>query len=109
MHPPTNLFALSRHRPAVLAWHSTPYRSAHAAAFSDADSDDHPNAGPSRPRRRMEDYRFPESGKRGGKPDPYEVLGLERAAAAGQIKAQCELKREEGCVRVETFRCDFGH
>lgn len=96
MHPPAHLFALARRSaPAVFAWHTAAYRYAHAAAFAD-DSDDNlgqsqsQQAGPSRPRRRVDDYRFPEKGRRGGPPDPYEVLGLERSAGAGEIKSQCE-------------------
>ncbi|GMK57596.1 hypothetical protein CspeluHIS016_0404300 [Cutaneotrichosporon spelunceum] len=45
-------------------------------------------AGPSRPRRRTEDYRFPTKGKRGGPPDPYEILALKRGAEPREIKAQ---------------------
>lgn len=71
-------------------------RWAHAAAL-----EDHPHphpadataaAGPSRrPRRaKMEDYVFPETGAKGGPPTPFEILGLERSASGGQIKAACE-------------------
>lgn len=45
-------------------------------------------AGPSQ--RRNADYKFPEKGARGGPPDPFEILGLERSALPGEIKAKCE-------------------
>ncbi|CAK9784909.1 DnaJ-domain-containing protein [Cutaneotrichosporon oleaginosum] len=83
MHPPAHLFALSRRAPSYFAWYRPSHRRAHAAAFpTDAE------AGPSRPQRPMDDYRFPEKGRRGGPPDPYEVLGLERGAGAREIKSQ---------------------
>lgn len=58
-------------------------RYAHAAAMPQDDA----AAGPSR---RHADYTFPTRGKRGGPPDPFEVLGLERSALPGEIKAKCE-------------------
>lgn len=59
-------------------------RYAHAAAMEED------AAGPSRPQRRHADYTFPTRGARGGPPDPFEVLGLERSALPGEIKAKCE-------------------
>lgn len=58
-------------------------RYAHAAAMPEEE------AGPSRPHRDA-DYKFPERGARGGPPDPFEILGLERSALPGEIKAKCE-------------------
>ncbi|BEJ17379.1 hypothetical protein CspHIS471_0607800 [Cutaneotrichosporon sp. HIS471] len=83
MHPPRHLFALSR-GPSYFAWYRPSHRCAHAAAFINEGTE----AGPSRPRRRMDDYRFPTKGKRGGPPDPYEVLALKRGAEPREIKAQ---------------------
>jgi len=77
----------------------------HAAAFAEDDMNGnmHGNgnssnlgngqaAGPQRARRARPaaDYRFPEKGKRGGPPDPYEILALERGATGAEIKAACE-------------------
>ncbi|BEI80555.1 hypothetical protein CcaverHIS002_0110840 [Cutaneotrichosporon cavernicola] len=83
MHPPRHLFALSR-GPSYFAWHRPSHRCAHAAAFINEGTE----AGPSRPRQRMDDYIFPTKGKRGGPPDPYEVLALKRGAEPREIKAQ---------------------
>ncbi|RSH90356.1 hypothetical protein EHS25_001690 [Saitozyma podzolica] len=58
------------------------YAHAHAAA---AEEPSDPDPGPSRPR---DPYRFPQSGRGGGPPDPFEVLGLDRSADEAQIKRQ---------------------
>lgn len=64
-------------------------RTAHTAAI-DPDREN-AQAGPSRPRIRPDaDYRFPKTSKRGGPPDPYEVMALTRGASAADIKAKCE-------------------
>jgi hypothetical protein len=60
------------------------YAHAHAAA---AEEPSDPDPAPSRPR---DPYRFPQSGRGGGPPDPFEVLGLDRSADEAQIKRQCE-------------------
>ncbi|EJT49207.1 hypothetical protein A1Q1_01688 [Trichosporon asahii var. asahii CBS 2479] len=60
-------------------------RYAHAAAMPEEE------AGPSRPHRDA-DYKFPERGARGGPPDPFEILGLERSALPGEIKAKSDYK-----------------
>lgn len=36
-------------------------------------------------------YRFPDKGRNGGSPDPFEVLGLDRSASEAEVKRQCEL------------------
>lgn len=41
----------------------------------------------------VDGYRFPERGRNGGAPDPFEVLALERSASQAQVKQQC------GCTR----------
>ncbi|TXT10715.1 hypothetical protein VHUM_02220 [Vanrija humicola] len=61
-------------------------RGAHTAALDNDSTNAH--AGPSRPRRAADDYRFPQTGRRGGPPDPYEVMALPRGASAADIKAK---------------------
>lgn len=61
----------------------------HAAAFNDAAAEDQQRQR-ARPGRAASDYRFPAKGKRGGPPDPFEVLGLERTADGAEIKSACE-------------------
>ncbi|KAL1408975.1 hypothetical protein Q8F55_005792 [Vanrija albida] len=77
-------------RPATALRHCTRYaaprRAAHTAAAED-DGDANARAGPSNPRRDS-DYRFPAAGRRGGPPDPYEVMALTRGASAADIKAK---------------------
>lgn len=76
-------------------------RFAHAARLP-ADDEQPAEAGPSRTRRARpshkgkervvdSDYRFPEKGRNGGPPNPYEVLGLERSASDSEIKQTCKL------------------
>lgn len=36
-------------------------------------------------------YQFPQTGKQGGSPDPYEILALDRHATDKDIKRRCEL------------------
>ncbi|WOO82770.1 Chaperone protein DnaJ [Vanrija pseudolonga] len=64
-------------------------RAAHTAAIDPDRDRDNAQAGPSRPRIRHDsDYRFPRTGRRGGPPDPYEVMALTRGASAADIKAK---------------------
>ena len=82
-------------------------RQAHAARLPSEDDDvDHSQeAGPSRlsastqhrvrslkgkERETEIPYCFPQRSRRGGPPDPYEILALERTASEGEIKRRCE-------------------
>lgn len=53
-----------------------------------------PGDPPSRVRRSgmepLPGYRFPQAGKEGGPPDPYEILALDRHATNKDIKRRCE-------------------
>ena len=88
-------------------------RSAHAAAQSSDDSQSS-NAGPSNYYRRStstppadtkgkgkdDGYRFPKTGRSGGEPDPFEIMGIDRSSSQSEVKKQCmspyllDIKRE---------------
>lgn len=78
----------------------TTSRFAHAARLPEDDTPSQPQAGPSATRipsrpslkgkERASEYRFPEKGRSGGPPTPYEVLGLERSASDSEIKKTCK-------------------
>ncbi|KAK8846828.1 hypothetical protein IAR55_005916 [Kwoniella newhampshirensis] len=81
------------------------YRLAHSAALPGADSSSdhasssyirpgntesqaHPRKGKQRSDSLAQTYRFPETGKNGGPPDPFEVMALDRSASEQQVKQQ---------------------
>lgn len=78
-----NIYGVTSGLPSGSLGSTSSRRYAHAAAMPEEE------AGPSRPHRNA-DYKFPERGARGGPPDPFEILGLERTALPGEIKAKCE-------------------
>ncbi len=53
----------------------------------------HPRKGKQRADPFQEQYRFPQMGRNGGSPDPFEVLGVERSASEKEVKQQCEYHR----------------
>ncbi|WWD22112.1 hypothetical protein CI109_106601 [Kwoniella shandongensis] len=81
------------------------YRQAHSAAqpgsgpasnqasssynpAGNSESRAHPRKGKQRSDGLAESYRFPEKGKNGGPPDPFEVMALDRSASEQQVKQQ---------------------
>ena len=42
--------------------------------------------------RRNNEYRFPKKGGKGGEPDPFEVMALDRTASQSDVKKQCTSK-----------------
>ena len=38
-----------------------------------------------------DEYRFPVKGRKGGEPDPFEVMALDRTASPSEVKKQCKL------------------
>lgn len=105
------------------------WRSAHAAARSIEDDHDHHESeagpslsfstradpgpqSPSRMRKGKErehpapihDYQFPTSGQHGGRPDPFEILAINRSATDREIKQQCEHSYRS---RAQLIRADY--
>lgn len=88
----------------VLPFRYGHHKSAHAASAeipnenqaSSSNSHSQPPHDYSHPRkgkqRDQDSYRFPARGSRGGLPDPFEVLGLDRSASDKEIKQQCETR-----------------
>ncbi|OCF37415.1 hypothetical protein I316_00536 [Kwoniella heveanensis BCC8398] len=71
---------------------STSSSSHRARSSSSNDNDSSNQADPRKGKSRSNDlaqsYRFPEKGRLGGPPDPFEVLALERDASQAQVKQQ---------------------
>lgn len=53
------------------------------------DSPSHPRKGKQRANPFAEQYRFPQKGRDGGAPDPFEVLGVDKSASEKEVKQQC--------------------
>ncbi|WRT64858.1 uncharacterized protein IL334_001794 [Kwoniella shivajii] len=65
---------------------STPY--SYSRRQVDNSSDPRKGKGKSKSNPLAETYRFPEKGRLGGLPDPYEVMALERGATESEVKKQ---------------------
>lgn len=61
-----------------------------SSSYGASGSKAHPRKGKGRQDSLAQSYRFPEKGRNGGPPDPFEVMALDRSATQQEVKQQCK-------------------